>query len=368
MHNENINILQLISSLEVGGAEKLLIEQLKSSKKLDLPVNYSIVIVNDLLNEQLKEELVSIGYNVYFLHRKENSKNPRYFFDLFNIIRKNKINIIHSHDPGCKKWEVIFKLLNPKLKTVFTIHDTNIVKSFNKFHSFISRYLIDKNIAISKSVYDECINNSHNNVVQINNGVDVGYFSKNKAIIDKNNSKLDIINVSRITHTKKGQDILIKALIECKKNGLEFSCKFVGGVSDHESFEYLKQLVEEGNISDNVQFLGNRNDISELLAGSNLFILPSRYEGFGLVVIEAMAAGLPVIASNIDGPAEIIQNNKNGLLFESENYNDLVDKITYFYYNRDNMIDIALISNNYASSYDISLMTKKYYSLYKELS
>ena len=80
-------------------------------------------------------------------------------------------------------------------------------------------------------------------------------------------------------------------------------------------------------ISSYVTFLGDCHDVSQQLQQSDILVVPSREEGFGLVAIEGMAAYVPVIASNVGGLAEIIQNGYNGYLFEKENYTELAELI-----------------------------------------
>ena len=116
---------------------------------------------------------------------------------------------------------------------------------------------------------------------------------------------LKIVNVARITHTIKGQDILIKALhLLQQQNAYPFECRFFGGQYeyDQQSLPYLEGLIQKYGLADKVKFLGNRTDVHELLPRYDLFVMPSRTEGFGLVLLEALASGLDVIASNIEGP------------------------------------------------------------------
>lgn len=366
MNPKKTNVLHLISSLEIGGAEKLLIDLLKNTESNN--VNFTVVVMNNYVNEDLKTELLEANHNVHFLNRKQSSKNLKYIFMLLNIIKNHKIQIIHSHTYGNKMWSILCKIFNPKIKLVHTVHDTNIISGLNKINFIIHKVFIDMNIAISKAVERECFQYNIDKVVQIYNGIDLNKFR----FIKKQKEdfvEFKIINISRINHVKKGQDILIKALKICKDKGLKFKCDFVGGIYYYgkNSFEYLKNLIEELDLEKEITFLGNRTDICELLSESDLFILPSRYEGLGLVVLEAMAVGVPVIASNIDGPAELITSGENGLLFEGENSSDLADQILYLYNNREKMNYFAENAYKYVQDFDISNMCKKYCELYGDL-
>ncbi len=365
---KSINILQLISSLEVGGAEKLLVDLLKNTG-VTSGLDFTVVVMNDKVSEKLKEELLEAGQNVYFLGKKQGCKNPKYLFQLLNIIKKHQINIIHSHDYGSKSWSMLCKGLNPKIKLIFTAHCMNIFKALGKFNLFLHKKFIDTNIAISKAVLNDCKAYGILKTAQIYNGISIKNFSVNPNKADKNKDVLNIINVSRIDYQIKGQDVLIKALGECKNRGLKFKCKFVGGVYDYskDSCEYLKKLVKELDLENEITFLGNRTDVADLLSQSDLFVLPSRQEGLGLVILEAMAAKVPVIASNIDGPAELIVNGQSGLLFECESHLDLAGKILYLYDNQEKIEDLVNKAYEGVQEFDISVMCEKYCRLYNEL-
>ena len=128
---------------------------------------------------------------------------------------------------------------------------------------------------------------------------------------------------------KKGQDILIDAVSKVKKSYPGIICYFAGAYdSEHESvFKEYQKEINQRNLQKNIVFLGNVDNIPNFLRKVDIFVLPSRYEGFGISLIEAMAMGIPCIASDLDGPAEILGDNERGYLFKKENSDDLVKKI-----------------------------------------
>ena len=357
-----------MSSLQVGGTEKLLIDFIKSSKVNSNDVNFTVVIMNAMVDDELKKELLATNYKVYFINKKSHYKHPKYIFRLLKIVAENNVEIIHSHDFGGKAWSILCKLLNPQIKLIYTIHDSIVIKNLNEINLLIHRFFIDMNIAISENIYKNCIENKLLKSIKIYNGLSVNKFI-NLEPKQINGEFLKIINVARITYYKKGHDILIKALKECKGRGVKFKCDFIGGVYDYdsESFEYLQKMIKEMDLEDEINFLGNRNDVVELLSGADLFVLPSRYEGLPISLLEAMASKLPVIASNISGSNDLIKHGENGLLFESENHFELADKIIYLYNNREEMNKLAQDAYEHVQGFDISVMCKNYIELYKSL-
>ena len=358
MENKKMNVLCYVSWLGQGGLEQLLIYFLKASKE-----HFTVVVMNDEADEYLKQELLKTTHKAFFLNKKRGQKHPKYLFRLYKVIKENNIDVVHSHDFGSMMWSILCKILKPKLKLVYTIHDSVIVKSWNKIMLFLNRTFIDMNIAISEDILNDCVKNNLK-AIKIYNGVDTKKWKPAQSSITR---PFSIINVARITYYKKGHDILIKALKKCKDNGMKFICNFVGGTieSDMNSLEYLKKLINDLDLSEEIKFLGNRSDVPDLLFQSDLFILPSRYEGMPVSLLEAMAAKLPVIASNISGSVDLVEHEKNGLLFESENYLDLADKILLLYNNKEKMTDLAQNGYEYVQGFDISVMCEKYWNVYK---
>lgn len=131
-------------------------------------------------------------------------------------------------------------------------------------------------------------------------------------------------------HEKKGQHILIKAVNKLIKQGYnQIRLDIIG---DGDSHKYLKTLVKELDITEYVRFLGSKNQsyIYEHLCDYDLFVQPSIYEGFGLTVTEAMAAKVPVLVSENQGPIEIIDYGRLGYSFKNQDIDDCAAKIAIF--------------------------------------
>jgi glycosyltransferase involved in cell wall biosynthesis len=222
--------------------------------------------------------------------------------------------VIHSHDP-----QLGFLLkLTSFIPVILTIHgpafDTAPMKYYKKL------------IAISQAVKLDVESRSRNKCDVIYNGIRISTIKKHETISRTN--EFNVILVGRLDHPVKGQDLLIKAaynlVIKKGKKKIKF---FI--VGEGSSRKYFQELLVNLNLLENVFLLGNKDRewIYENLHRYDLFIQPSRMEGFGLTVAEAMAANVPIIASDIEGPAEILESGKYGILFENNNYEDLELKI-----------------------------------------
>ncbi len=147
--------------------------------------------------------------------------------------------------------------------------------------------------------------------VVIPNGIDFKYISR----IDPEGEKSDVIFAGRLIK-EKNVEFLIKAIHDVKKKIPDIKCCIIG---DGPEREKLERLVHELNIEDNVVFKGfmkNYSDLISYMKASEVFVLPSTREGFGIVVIEANACGLPVVVVDhkMNAASELIINNKNGII------------------------------------------------------
>jgi len=363
---KNTNVLHFRYGFKLGGVEKFILSIIQNTK-LEDKIKHHILIFNDSYDDFLIEELKALGCEVFII-KKADTRNPLTVFKIVKFLKKYKIDVVHSHDPGGFKWISMCKLFVTGIKQVFTSHDTDVVTNLSKIDKFLISKVVDKNAAISKSILNEFKNSGAvKNTELVYNCINLEKFAGINEKIDFHSEELKIVNLAWLWLPKKGQDVLIKALGECKKHGIKFSCDFIGGTFDEYSHNIIENLVKQNNLEENLNFQGKKDNIPQLLANYNLFIFPSRYEGLPLSLLEGLAAGLPVISSNINGSNEIITNEENGLLFESENHNELAEKISDLYNNRQKMQNLAKNGYNYIKSFDLPVMCNKYYEIYKIL-
>ncbi|BBH22980.1 glycosyl transferase family 1 [Paenibacillus baekrokdamisoli] len=361
-------ILHLISSLEMGGIETLLLDFAETFSEIDSEFELVVVVMNNKYDPYLRKQLESLCKEVYFLERGEGDRNPKHLLRLFGIVNKHRIGVIHTHDHGSKHFSMLCKLRKPSLKLIFSVHDKFLFDSLSRLKMGLHKRVVNHNIAISNSVLQYCYENGINKASLIYNGIRFSRFKGgNREFMG--DGILRIVNVGRITHRIKGQDILIRALHLLKQQGFcSFECHFIGGQYDYDknSLPYLNSLVEQYGLVDKVKFLGNRNDVPKLLPQYDLFVMPSRTEGFGLVLLEALASGLDVISSNIEGPAELLQDGSLGLLFEVGNERDLCEKLMQASNSKYGIIKNSK-KKQYLQKFDILTMCIEYLGLYRRL-
>lgn len=173
----------------------------------------------------------------------------------------------------------------------------------------LSRHII----AVSDAVRDSLVEHGifPEKIIVLRNGIKLERYrniSRKKARekLGIQNGEFIFLFIGRLTR-QKGADILIQALAGLKEGRI-----FI--VGDGEERGRLEKLAEDLGMAPRISFLGSRSDVPEILAASDCFILPSRWEGLGIVVMEAMTSGLPVIASGVDGIKEIVADGETGIL------------------------------------------------------
>ncbi|HTI92579.1 MAG TPA: glycosyltransferase [Puia sp.] len=305
-------IVHLIFTLESGGAENMLVDIANEQASL---ANVAII----LINKKYSMDLVSrINQNVHFysLEREEgNRRSIRFLFRLWGLLLKIRPTVIHCHNHN-----IIRLLPICRNRIVLTIHclkaATTNLKKYRKVYS------------ISGAVSDDISVRAGIRSPVVLNGINfIDIFPRMNYPCDEN-LPIRIVQVGRMIHEIKGQHVLLRALyklavVERRDN------IYVDLIGAGPSLPYLQSLADTLNLNGHVSFLGERSRhwIYERLSSYHILIQPSMSEGFGLTVLEGIAAGLPVIASDHAGPAEILSNIPGGYLFRSGDEDDLADTI-----------------------------------------
>lgn len=342
-----MKIAHVVWGMKTGGVETMLVNIINEQVKTE---EVRLFIINDFIDEFIVEK-ISHQCKILCLNRTPGDKNPLKILKLNYWIWKYKPDIIHVHSYRVSKlifgnWNIVRTIHGmqniadeyPRMKALYSI--SNVVQDFTKSQGFQSTVIMNgiNTSAMKLKDYQRTLSGTY-----------------------------EIVQVSRLYVKDKGQDILLQALGKLTEKGVRnFRMHFIGsGPSE----EVLRKLANELGISEQVVFEGlkSQEHIYQHLSNYDLFVQPSRCEGFGLTVAEAMAAKLPVLVSNIEGPMEIIGNGKYGMSFESENVADLADKLRIILQGG---YDYSLIEKAYqhvCDEYDVRNTARKYISEYKQI-
>jgi glycosyltransferase involved in cell wall biosynthesis len=345
-----LRILNVIDSLYAGGAESLLKNFLIEAKKYE---DFQIDVCTLYSRNVFKEELVNNGITVYDLDLPF-KYDFRGVLRLVRLINSNNYDIVHVHLFPADIFVALASLfIRNKPKFIFSEHNV-----YNRRRSIIfykpvdkftySRY--QKVVCVSQKIKESLVDylkELKKKTIVIRNGIPV---PDRKSDVEAK-KEYDVLCVARLEDAK-GIDILLKAVAILKEK--VNSPLNVAVVGDGSKSEILFNLSQSLGLENVVHFLGLRKDVSHLMDVSKIFVLPSRWEGLPMVILEAMAHGLPVVSTPVGGIPEIVKSGENGILVPEEDPNSLSEVIFRLLHDSD------LLENLSKNAYEF---VKQYYSI-----
>lgn len=297
------------------------------------------------------------------------------------IIKRENIEIIHSHwiIPNGFVGALCKIILNiPHITTAYGSDVLTIEKSsiFRIFGSFV---LINSEVITADSAYTSNLTISIEKSIEkrmhiIPMGVDQQRFhKKNQVILEKPSVGLIILSVGRLVE-RKGIKYLIKAMETVIKT-YPYAKLLIGG--DGPEKDHLINLCRTLKLERNVEFLGfiPNDKIAQVYASADIFVLPSIVtksgdtEGLGVVLLEAMASGIPVIGSDIGEITDIIEDRKTGLLVKSGDPDDLAKKILFILSNKDFRINLSREATNLIErKFSWEIVTRRFVEVFQNFS
>jgi len=326
-----MKVLQFIASKGWGGAEKSFVELCNElSKTMQIEVL--------LFKDNQVEERLDPTIKIYKLFSSSGRHNPFLYFELAKLMKKINPDIIHTH--SAKASEIIYNLGKfISLKQVATKRNPRKGKVFNK---------IDHVTAISEDVANSIYKDD---VKVIYNGL-----LRENIIADENvNPLFTLLAVGRLDKIK-GFDILIK---EVAALDFPFSLKIAGEGNER---EYLESLIKELELSQKVILLGHREDISSLIATSDLVVISSHSEGFGRVLVETLFYGKLIISTKVGLSIEILPED---LLIDNFK---ISNKIFEVYHNKEHYHKLFLeLKNEYTKTFLLENVIHGYEAYYQRI-
>ncbi|MFZ5759493.1 MAG: glycosyltransferase [Thermodesulfobacteriota bacterium] len=368
---KKIKVLQLGNCGAMYGAERWILALVKhcNSEKVDSVV--ASVIDDPALDAPLCRQAEELGFKtaVFEDHGKFCLRAAR---ELKKFIVENDIDIIHTHH---FKTDFIGLLATAgtRCRTISTPHgwsQENDIKL--RCYEALGRLLFsffDRVVPLSEDLFMPLRRNPilRGKLQLITNGVDIDEVEKAPALSkcnDKASDGLFVIGYIGQLISRKGLDVLLRA---CSKLDLPaWKLVLIGDGEQRSSLEHLSRSLQ---ISGSVEFLGFRPDRLSLLKSFNCFVLPSKLEGIPRCLMEALSAGVPVIASDIPGCRDLVTHNETGLLFERDNHEQLCSRIHELA--MDTQLQNRLMSNGrklIAEKFSARRMAEKYEDLFMTLA
>jgi glycosyltransferase involved in cell wall biosynthesis len=353
MNGGRLCVMQVISNLEIGGAQEVVRTLAENLGKVGCK---SIVVT--FKDGSLRADIEKLGIPVEILPSRRFSVTafPQFVKDmlttrraLLELVKKYNVDVIQTHLLRSLDFLVLSLRLDSDVRIFWTFHNARF--DLREEHLARQKWLfkpkrwghhamyqlgarwVNRLIAVSEEVKNSIINTlpgiPEKSIVSIPNSVDVNrYGDRSTRIAVRDALGLDKQHKAALVvatfKEQKGHRFLLDALQELVGQFPNLRILFAG---DGELRTALQTQTLELGLKNNVHFLGNRNDIPQLLAASDFFILPSLWEGLPMALIEAMASGLPIIATRVSGTNQVMVHGETGLLVAPGNSEELAHAI-----------------------------------------
>ena len=290
---------------------------------------------------------------------------------IVKICNSKEYNIIHCHSAHALSIGLTVKYMKKDIRLIAARR-----VDFHVGKNILSRYkynneMIDAIVCISDKIRNVLIDDGINEdkLITIRSGIDITKFNNintSGKLREELGLSADDFIVGTIAAFAGHKDYYnlvnaAKIILETNKK-----VKFLW-VGDGELLHGIKIKVQDLGIEDNIVFAGHRNNIGEFLRLFDIFVLASRKEGLGTSILDAQAAGLPVVATRTGGIPEIIEHDKNGLLAEPKNPPELADAISLLIKDSQKREMLGQAAQMSVSKFDINITVESNLQLYKTL-
>jgi glycosyltransferase involved in cell wall biosynthesis len=295
---------------------------------------------------------------------------------LFNFINHKSFDVVIFHDAGIISFLCLRLIKRGKIHIPCYVYEHDDVFSIYNKRTFKTRLykeifihtlkMSDGILCISKFVISQgqkLFPNKKSFLVY--NGIDLKNFKPSK-LLKKENKMIEILFVGRIIKDK-GLETLVKCLAEMK-NEISFHLKIVGGGDDEET---IKQLIDLYRLNDEIEIKDPTPNVVQYYQKADFFVHPAIWnEGFGITLVEALACGVPCIGPRSGAIPEIIEDGKNGFLYDSKSETGLKEALrkAFEIKTKNNYLQMRKDSIFSASTFDINNTIKRLEEIFKNTS
>lgn len=302
-----MNVLHVMNQLCFSGAEIMYVDASVEFKKLGC--NLFVINAHPVIGP-FADSFRKAGFKVlHFPYPKNPIKKLRYYYDLAKFVKEHNIDVIHTHHSGMK-WSMALVAKLCGIKSVYTVHNNFRSRRITWPYQFWLRWSASHLLgcrfqSISDSVHDNELNYYHNKTTKVYNWygnqrfypAEKGEKSMIREELGISDNSLVLISIGGCSEVKRHHHIL-KSLPRIISDCPDTVYIHLGeGRTLNEEMELAKSL----GVDNHVRFLGNRTDVRKYLIASDIYIMPSRFEGISITAIETLACGIPEILYDVPG-------------------------------------------------------------------
>ncbi len=373
------NLLYVFDNMEFGGGERVFAQIINR-----LPVKKYKIIVACLPEGAFIEKIMGSGAQIRPVDMR-NRSNPGVIFQLVGLMKNERIDIVHSQGARADFFARMAAKLASAPIVISTVpmpvegFDVNpirkfIYKVFNRFsESFVDRFMVVSDALEKMMIEKRRI--GPNRVVKIYNGIEKDDFciAEDELVCRRTGFRkksglgedIPVIGVIGRLVWQKGFKYFIGAIPEVLKEFKEASFLLVGKGDLKDELMVKSKKLE---IEDKTIFTGFMSDIRDVLASIDILVIPSLREGLPIVLLEAMAMKKPIVATNIEGIMEVLENGVSGLLVPPGDTKALADAIIDMLTHKDKALQMGLTARKVVTErFGVDTMVQKVEEVYEDL-
>lgn len=320
--------------LAMGGTERVLLKMIRLLPK----DRFRCSLVTFKLDETaLRAADIDCPFHLLPLKKTFDLNGLRVARRLRNLVRDEHVDIVHTFFETSDLWAGPIARFSGRPVLISSRRDMGIARSLKHSLGYkLVRNMYDAVLAVSPQVRNYSIEHDGVKPAKVRtllNGIDLEEFipvecrevSRRKLKISESTPVvIAVANIRRI----KGLDVMVEAATQVRQRHPDVLFLIAGKELEADYFQALQIRVAQLGLEKNVKFLGARSDVFALLEMSDVFCLPSRSEGFSNALIEAMAAGLPSVATDVGGNREVLEDGKSGFIVDGEDAQALAQRLT----------------------------------------
>lgn len=293
----------------------------------------------------------------------------RHLYALYNVVRRWDAGIIHSNEYKSNIYALILKSITPRVKTVTTLHGWVGNTRRGQWYCRIDRKatsFFDRVIAVSSSLASQIQPNRSQEIIVIPNGIDINYW---KPVHGTGPDVPTIGFVGRISH-EKGWDLFVRSAALIHQS---YPCARFKVAGHGPDLPAMKSLADTLGLSSCMEFCGAIDEMRQFYGSLTLLLAPSRSEGLPIAQLEAMATGVPVVATRVGGVAGLIQHGLNGLLCEPDNITEISLQTTQLLNDQEKQKNLSetarrMVQERYSNETMVEKLQNVYTGMYPKLS
>ena len=354
-------VVLCVPNLGIGGAEKFVVD---IAERLDRH-KYTVIVAQTRCNIEsaFKHELQNTKISVVDLSGRS---FPQMVMNQIKFLLKEKPDIVHANIGSLLHIMLACKLCGIR-RRVYTVHNeakllygNSTIKKVMYKLAFTTFGFVP--VAICPTVKESLVDSfglDPDKIPEVRNGVDIKRFSPAKSRVE--NDVFQIVSVGTL-YWIKNQEMIIKTIVKLKNRGINLKLILLG---DGENRNALTTMIRDSQAEEYIEMPGVVKNVENYLQNADLYVSASKTEGLPLSILEAMATGLPVVATNAGGTKDIVSDNVNGFIVRVDDDDAFETAILSLYCEKEKREEFAKESRVIAEKWSIDACVDGYSKLYE---